>query len=88
MVLEDKDYIPVVLDGRREYIVRKDALNSLGIGQQAHECREQAQAAQIELLTHRLVEARMVIEQQAKYIIDQERRLREQGEDHGKILDE
>lgn len=49
------------------------------VGQQAHECREQAQAAQIELLTHRLVEARMVIEQQAKYIVDQERRLREKN---------
>lgn len=31
------------------------------VGEIAHDCREQAQAAQIELLTHRLVEARMVV---------------------------
>lgn len=30
------------------------------IGQTAHECREQAQAAQIELLTYLLVEQRML----------------------------
>lgn len=49
------------------------------IGRAAHECREQAQAMQIELLTHRLVEARMLIELQSKYILDQERRMREAG---------
>lgn len=49
------------------------------VGQSAHECREQALAAQVELLTHRLVEARMVITMQAQHIIDQERRMAEMG---------
>lgn len=42
--------------------------------------RVQAQAEQIELLTYQLVEARMVVEIQARYIADQERRMREMGQ--------
>lgn len=49
------------------------------VGQQAHECREQALAAQVELLTHRLVEARMLNDLLQRQHLDDERRLRQAG---------
>lgn len=53
-------------------------IDNLGI--RAFLNRTEALAAQVELLTHRLVEARMLIELQSKYILDQERRrMREMG---------
>lgn len=53
------------------------------LGQVAHECREQALAAQVELLTHRLVECRMLNDLLQRQHLDDERRLREQGQRSG-----